>query len=123
MRLMRALWITAGAIFTGLGIVGVFLPLLPTVPFLLLAAACFARGSERLHVWLMEHPRLGPPIADWHEHGAIRPAAKRAALIAIVLSFTIPLALGAAAWVLGVQAVALTVVTAFILTRPGGSVF
>lgn len=123
MRLMRALWITAGAAFTGLGVVGIFLPLLPTVPFLLLAAACFARGSERLHVWLVDHPRLGPPIADWREHGAIRPSAKRAALAAILISFSIPLALGAATWVLAVQVIVLSAVTAFILTRPGGSVF
>ena len=117
---MRSLWIIAGLISTGLGVIGAFLPLLPTVPFLLLAAACFARGSERLHDWLMAHPRFGPPIADWRDGGAISPASKRAALVAIALSFAIPLALGASLWIVAVQAVALGAVTVFILTRPGG---
>ncbi len=123
MRLMRNLWIIAGLISLGAGIIGAFLPLLPTVPFLLLSAACFARGSDRLHDWLLSHPRLGPPIADWRDGGAIRPAAKRAALIAIALSFAIPLALGTTGWVVVVQVVVLTAVAVFILTRPGGSVF
>jgi len=120
---MRSLWIIAGLVSMALGVIGAFLPLLPTVPFLLLAAACFARGSERLHDWLMAHPRFGPPIADWRDGGAISSASKRAALVAIALSFAIPLALGAALWVVAVQAVALGAVAAFILTRPGGPLF
>jgi len=123
MRAMRSLWIIAGLVSMALGVIGAFLPLLPTVPFLLLAAACFARGSERLHDWLMAHPRFGPPIADWRDGGAISSASKRAALVAIALSFAIPFALGAALWVVAIQAVALGAVAAFILTRPGGPLF
>jgi uncharacterized membrane protein YbaN (DUF454 family) len=57
--------VTVGLVSTGLAILGIFLPLLPTVPLLLLAAACFARSSERFHNWLLQHPRLGPMIRGY----------------------------------------------------------
>lgn len=116
----RLLWNIAGLAFTALGIAGVILPLLPGVVFLILAAYCFARGSQRLHDWLLNHPRLGPAIRDWQAHGAIRRSAKRMAMVAICLSFVVPVALGAAVWVLGLQALALGAVSVFILTRPEG---
>ena len=116
----RLFWILAGLASTGLGIAGLFLPLLPGVLFLLIAAFCFARGSERLHDWLMHPPRYGPPIRDWHAHGAIRRPAKRMAVIAIALSFVLSVALGIPTWALGLQALALGGVTVFILTRPEG---
>lgn len=58
--LLRPVIFAAGVVATALGILGIFLPLLPTVPLLLLAAACFARSSERCYRWLIDHPRLGP---------------------------------------------------------------
>jgi uncharacterized membrane protein YbaN (DUF454 family) len=63
-RLMKALLLAGGILCVGLGIVGIFLPLMPTTVFLLLAAACFARSSERFHRRLVEHPLLGPYIAQ-----------------------------------------------------------
>lgn len=57
--------VAAGLLSTGLGVIGIFLPLLPTVPLLLLAAACFARSSERFYVWLLEHRHLGPMIRGY----------------------------------------------------------
>jgi uncharacterized membrane protein YbaN (DUF454 family) len=116
----RLLWNAAGLIMLGIGIVGIFVPVLPTVVFLLMAAFCFARGSERLHGWLMNHPRLGPPIHDWQRNGAIRRPAKRMAILAIGLSFILAAGIGAAPWVLGLQALVLGGVSAFILTRPEG---
>jgi hypothetical protein len=113
-------WNAAGLVFVGIGIVGAFVPLLPTVVFLLLAAFCFARGSERLHDWLMNHRQFGPPIRDWRENGAIRRPAKRMAMVAIAASFVFSVALGAAVWMLGLQAMALGAVSVFILTRPEG---
>lgn len=60
---VRALWLTLGLVSTACGVAGVVLPLVPTTPFLLLAAYAFARSSPRLHNWIMMHPRLGLPIA------------------------------------------------------------
>jgi uncharacterized membrane protein YbaN (DUF454 family) len=116
---MRAVWYTLGWVCVGLGVVGITLPLLPTTVFLLAAAGFFARSSPTLHGWLLAHPRLGPPIADWRAHGVIRPAAKRLAVASMALSVAIPAALGASVWVIAAQAAALTAVAAFILTRPG----
>ena len=61
-RLMKAVLIVCGTICVGLGVLGIFLPLMPTTVFLLLAAACYARSSERFHRRLVEHPWLGPYI-------------------------------------------------------------
>ena len=63
---MRAVLVVCGTIFVGLGILGIFLPLMPTTVFLLLAAACYARSSERFHRRLVEHPWLGPYIRQRH---------------------------------------------------------
>jgi uncharacterized membrane protein YbaN (DUF454 family) len=60
-----------GIITLALGIMGAFLPVLPTTPFLLLSAALFLRGNRRLYNWLMNHPRLGPYITNFTKHKAI----------------------------------------------------
>lgn len=116
--LARALWVLAGVVSLVLGVIGIFVPLLPTTPFLLLAAFSFARGSQRLHDWLLEHPRLGPPIENWRRHGAISRRAKRLAFVAIAAVFLISVYLEVPLKVLAIQALVLTGVTAFILTRP-----
>lgn len=118
--MVRLFWIAAGWTSVGLGLIGAVLPLLPTVPFMLLAAFCFARGSERAHAWLMNHPRFGPAIRDWQAHGAISRTAKRWAIIAIFTSFTISFMLDVRWQVLMLQAATLGAVLTFILTRPDG---
>lgn len=118
---MRTLWTLAGCVALALGLIGVFLPLLPTVPFMILAAFCFARGSERFHDWLVEHPRFGPAIRDWRRSGAISRRGKVYAMIGIAAAFSISVVLGVRPVILAVQAGVLTGVAVFILTRPDGA--
>jgi len=80
-RKRRALFTACGLAAVGLGLLGIILPLLPTTPFLLLAAACFIRGSERLHDWLINHRRFGPLIRQYREHHAIPLRTKWATLL------------------------------------------
>lgn len=68
-----------------LGIAGVFLPLLPTTPFVLLAAFCFSRGSERVERWLVEHPRFGPMVRDWRARHAVPRRAKQLATVMMLV--------------------------------------
>lgn len=96
------------------------LPLLPTVPFLLLAAFCFARSSERLHQWLVGHPTFGPPIRDWEERGAIGRRAKWIATVSMAGSVIVALWLGLPGLAVAVQVVVLAAVGVFIWTRPEG---
>ncbi len=101
-----------------LGVAGIVLPLLPTTPFLLLAAYCFTRGSERLNNWLISHPTFGPPIIDWRKYGAISVGAKKWALIVIAATPAITWLIGAPWWALALQILILFAVGIFILTRP-----
>lgn len=117
---MRALWATAGMTSFGLGAVGTVVPLLPTVPFMILAAFCFARGSDTFHDWLINHPRFGPAILDWREHGAISRKGKMWAVVGMAAAFGMSLAIGVADHVLAIQAVVLLCVAAFVLSRPHG---
>ncbi|MCL6283487.1 YbaN family protein [Ruegeria sp. 2012CJ41-6] len=117
---MQYLWATLGLICVGLAVIGVVLPLLPTVPFLLLAAFFFARSSSRLHDWLLSHRLFGPMIDDWHSSGAIRPGAKKAATLSVAAVFLLSLFFGAPTYVLMIQAVVLSCVLIFIWSRPSG---
>ena len=115
---MRFIWAFAGLVSLALALIGIVLPLLPTAPFLLLAAFCFARSSERLHFWLINHKTLGPPILEWQECGAINPRGKRLATLSIAVVFGISLAIGLRPMILGIQALCLAGVLTFIWTRP-----
>ncbi|OFW98573.1 MAG: hypothetical protein A3E78_00960 [Alphaproteobacteria bacterium RIFCSPHIGHO2_12_FULL_63_12] len=112
--LLRAL----GVLLTAIGAAGVFLPLLPGVPFLILAAACFARSSPRLEAWLLDHPLLGPGVRKWRERGAISRKSKLIALSMMTLSGVAvaqsPAPLWAQALSLGLMAVG----ALFVATRP-----
>ena len=82
---MKWFYNICGSLCVGLGFVGLFLPLLPTTPFLLLAAFFFSKGSARLHRWLMEHRTMGPIIKDWNQNRVIRPRVKWLSAVTIVL--------------------------------------
>jgi hypothetical protein len=74
-----------GLAFVGLAYLGAVLPVLPTTPFLLLASACFARSSPRLHRWLRRTPYFGHLIRDWETHRGIRPGVKATAVLMVTL--------------------------------------
>jgi uncharacterized membrane protein YbaN (DUF454 family) len=77
---MRPLYLAGGLLAVGLGAIGAFLPLLPTVPFLLLAAFCFARSNPAWEARLLNHPQWGSQLRDWREKRAIRRPAKIGAI-------------------------------------------
>lgn len=114
----RPFWFVLGGLALVLAILGIFLPLLPTTPFLLVAAFAFAESSPRVHNWLIEHAHLGPPIRDWQREGAIGRRAKFAAVIAMIAAFAISVIAGVNPTILVVQAVVLSLVALFVLTRP-----
>lgn len=84
---MRYVFLCLGWFFVTLGVIGAFLPVMPTTPFLLLAVACFARSSPKLEAWLMEHKTFGPPLKNWRERGAISRRAKIMAISLMALSY------------------------------------
>ncbi len=116
--LMRPLWVLVGLTATVTGIAGIVLPLLPTTPFLLLAAFAFARSSPALHDWLLQHPTLGRMIEDWHCYGAVDRRAKWAAFIVMAAGLLFSLWLGVPVWVLLLQLAIFTAVGVFLVTRP-----
>ena len=98
---IRVLFLALGGMFVLLGFVGAFLPVLPTVPFLILAAGCFARSSERLENWLLSHRHFGPLLSDWRERGAIPRRAKLLALAGSGAGFVLFIWGRAPGWPLG----------------------
>ncbi|MCR4302754.1 MAG: YbaN family protein [Gallionella sp.] len=93
-RKHRFLWVQAafaalGTLFLLLGIAGVFLPVLPATPFLLLATACYARSSRRFYNWLMNHPAFGPLIIEWRTYRSIPWRIKLVALATMILTFSV----------------------------------
>jgi uncharacterized protein len=111
-------WRALGLVSTGLAVVGAVLPLVPTTPFLLVAAYAFARSSPRLHDWLMHHRQFGPLIMNWRQHRAI---SRRVKIASLVLMGSMVLAgwlAGLGSLVVTAQAMVLGCVALFILTRP-----
>lgn len=113
----RIVYLAAGFLSLGLGAVGMFLPLLPTVPFVILAAFCFARSSPALEARLMDHAHFGPHIRRWRERGAISRRGKKAALTAFAFSALLALLLAPFPWFL-IPIVAALIGGSWIWTRP-----
>lgn len=112
-RHVRWIFLALGVFFVGVGIVGIFLPVLPTTPFMLLAAACFARSSDRFYHWLLNHAVFGRSVREWREHRSIPRRTKwvailtMAATLAISIVFFIPR--GPLQWALALLGVALAI--------------
>ncbi|UAN64190.1 DUF454 family protein [Serratia sp. JSRIV006] len=114
----RWLLIILGWLAVVLATLGVMLPLLPTTPFLLLAAWCFARSSPRFHHWLLYRSWFGSYLRHWQQHKALPPGAKWKAVLVIVLTFAASLWLVNLWWVRGVLLAILVILLTFMLRLP-----
>jgi len=84
---IRILLVVMGTVFVVIGVVGIFLPVLPTTPFMLLAAACYAKSSSRFYNWIMNNRVFGPIIREWRQYRSIPRKAKYTAMVLLVLTF------------------------------------
>lgn len=117
--LLRWILICCGWVSIVSGVVGIFLPLIPTIPFLLLAAACFARSSERFHTWLIDHNHLGPLLRSYLHGGGIPLKAKKVAIGMVWVSFPASAFLFVpVVWVKIVLMVIATGITLYLLGLP-----
>lgn len=117
----RVMWFCMGVVALALGVVGVLLPILPTTPFVILAAFAFGRSSPRLAKMLEDSRLFGPIIADWRKNGAIAPRFKALAVVMMLGVFCISLVLSLSIVVLVIQAVCIAGAAMFILSRPDGA--
>ena len=117
-RAARITWLVIGILSLGLGALGILLPLLPTTPLVLLAAFSFARSSDRLHQWLLEHDVFGALIENWRRYGAISRRAKIVSVVSMAAVLILSLAMAAPTHVIVIQAIVLGAAALFILTRP-----
>ncbi|WP_076012140.1 YbaN family protein [Alteromonas abrolhosensis] len=83
----KVLYLSLGLFFTLLGIIGAFLPVMPTTVFLIGALFCFTQSSPRLESWLLQHPKYGPSLVAWRKHGAISKKVKCIACCSMLVSF------------------------------------
>ncbi|EJF91187.1 YbaN family protein [Bartonella tamiae] len=118
-RPLRIIYYIIGCITVVLAAIGVIMPIMPTVPFLLVASWCFARSSPRFHNWLHNHKAFGPPITQWEEYGVIAPYVKCLAIGGMLIGFCSFLFFAKPAlWLaLGVFII-LIGISLYILTRP-----
>jgi uncharacterized membrane protein YbaN (DUF454 family) len=115
----RPVWFAIGWIFVVLAVLGAILPLLPTAPFLIIAAIAFSKSSERCRQWLYNQPLFGPILIDWEEHGVIPRGAKVIALISMTLSYAALLISGKVpVWALVIVGVFLLACGWFVASRP-----
>ncbi|ACS84822.1 DUF454 family protein [Musicola paradisiaca] len=114
----RMALIVVGWLAVALAALGVVLPLLPTTPFLLLAAWCFARSSPRFHYWLLYRSWFGGYLRHWQQHRALPPGVKGKAMAVVIVTFALSLWLVDIVWVRGVLLAILTGLLVFMLRLP-----
>ena len=116
---MRVLYFSAGWLFVGLGIIGAFLPVLPTTPFMLLALLCFSQSSPRFHDWLYYHRIFGPPLQAWEQRRVISRRTKvvSVSMMSASLAYLIIFS-HAPAYIIIIAALMMLCGAWFILTKP-----
>jgi len=114
----RLLWLVLGVLAVMLGLIGAFLPILPTTPLMILAAFFFSKSSPRLEAMLLDHRTFGPIIAQWRETGSIARNIKFIAVGTMAGVFLLSLVLGVKTFVLVIQFICLGAAASYILTRP-----
>mgnify|MGYP000196805790 CR=1 FL=1 len=119
--LRRLVYQGVALFFVALATAGVFLPLVPTTPFLIVAVWAAGRSSPELKRWLREHPRFGPVLRRWEDERAISRPSKRNAVIAIILSWLIVLVTTSGYLLPMVAGAVMVGVAGFLLTRPTGT--
>lgn len=90
---VRAVLVVVGTTALIIGVIGIVVPVLPTTPFLLVAAACYARSSTRLYAWLLGQPSLGRIVAEWRRSRSLPPGVKARALLIVALTFAVSIVL------------------------------
>lgn len=88
-RVARSGWLALGLLLVAVGFVGIFVPLLPTTDFMLLALPCFARSSPRLEAWLLNHPCFGPGLRAWRTTGTVPRQAKVMACVGMTVGYVL----------------------------------
>ena len=114
----RLAWLVLAYVSLALGVIGIFVPGLPTTPFVLLSAFAAARGSRRLHAWLLAHRQFGPMIRDWQATGAVSRRAKRAATAMMALSAAVMFATAPKLWMAATGTAIMGVVAIWLWRRP-----
>ena len=118
---MRIVFAVIGTVALAIGVLGIVLPILPTTPFLLLAAACYARASSRLYGWLLGQSALGPIITRWRETGSLAPGVKARAIVLVVATFAVSFLLVDGLLVRVLLVATAAIVTAFLARLPTGA--
>lgn len=116
--LVRLAYAALASVALVLGIIGLFLPLLPTTPFVLVAAWAASKGSPRLHRWIWNHPQIGPLLHAWHTKRAIPRRAKWLACITMAISWVSTLVMGMSWIIVAAMALLFIAVSTFVITRP-----
>ncbi|PRY79565.1 hypothetical protein CLV80_102210 [Yoonia maritima] len=119
--IIQGLWLLVGWAALGLGAIGVVLPVLPTTPFVILAAFAFGNGSPKLQKRLHDHRTFGPMIAEWNATGAIAPKYKAIAVVMMAAALTASILMGMRPMVIAIQSICMIGAGTFVLTRPNGS--
>ena len=117
-KFLRFTILSVGFCATGLGVLGIFLPVLPTVPLLLLAAACFVRSSERFHHWLLNHYRLGPMIQGYTSGQGIPLRAKLTAIGMLWVTISISVFIVHSLWLKYLLVIIAISISLYLLSLP-----